>query len=199
MFDHDFSNESNAAVYQMPSLENEDSTANTQKQLEELQRQAYEEGFATGEKAGYSAGEQKAVVLMERLEKILGEIIAIKEDMITSLEPQVVDLSVAVARKIINEEIRLNPELIITLVREAMKHLKKVGTITIKINPTLKELFVNNRSALTEIHEDIVFDVNPNVPLSGPMVTSETEEVVTDVESMLQNILDEWKGMPERA
>ncbi|MBC8412126.1 hypothetical protein H8E50_00470 [bacterium] len=183
----------------MPSLENEDSTANTQKQLEELQRQAYEEGFATGEKAGYSAGEQKAVVLMERLEKILGEIIAIKEDMITSLEPQVVDLSVAVARKIINEEIRLNPELIITLVREAMKHLKKVGTITIKINPTLKELFVNNRSALTEIHEDIVFDVNPNVPLSGPMVTSETEEVVTDVESMLQNILDEWKGMPERA
>ena len=110
------------------------------------------------------------------------------------VETQVVDLSVAIARRIIIEEINMKPEIIVTMVKEALKRLQRVGNIRIKINPTLHDLFMKMKPELLEIHEDITFDVDSHVPVTGPLVISEIEEVVTDIDSLIDNIMDEMKG-----
>ncbi|RPI33494.1 MAG: hypothetical protein EHM54_10695, partial [Nitrospiraceae bacterium] len=158
------------------------------KELEETQRRAYEEGFESGEKAGFPDGEQKAAVLAERLERIIEEVAVFKENLVKELEAQVVDFAVAMARKVIIDEISTNPEVIVTVVKEALKRLQRVGTITIKINPALYDLFMKKKPELIDIHKDIIFDVNPNVALTGPLVISQTEEVVTDIEALIANI-----------
>jgi flagellar biosynthesis/type III secretory pathway protein FliH len=175
----------------MPALDGERCGRTLLNKVEEMQRLAYEEGFTTGEKAGFATGEQKASVLLERLEKIIGEIIAIREELVSSLESQVVHLSMAIARKIIIEEVNTRPEIIVTMVQEALKKLQKMGTITIKINPALYELFTRSNQRLLDIHPDIVFDVNAGVPVTGPLVISDREEVVTDIDSLLSNIMEE--------
>ena len=195
MFDNRIMKQSDAALYRMPSLEEE--MPRDQVILEEsenIQRQAYMEGFASGEKAGFAEGKQKASVLIERLEKIINEITAFKENLIVETEGQVVDLASAIAGKIIIEEINTKPEIIITMVKESLKKLQRSGAITIKINPALHELFMKKKSVLIDIHEDIIFDVNANVPVTGPLVISETEEVVTDIDSLLNNIMEEMKN-----
>ncbi|MDH4027494.1 MAG: FliH/SctL family protein, partial [Nitrospirota bacterium] len=151
------------------------------------------EGFASGENAGFAAGEQKALLLTDRLEKIIGELTALKERLIREAETQVVDLAVSIAAKITVGEINTKPEIIISMVRESLKRLQVVGPITIKINPALYDLFTAKKPELTAVHEDIVFDVNPNVPVTGPLVISQTQEVVTDIESLFRNILKEIK------
>jgi flagellar biosynthesis/type III secretory pathway protein FliH len=183
-----------AALYRMPSLEGDIgplSKEDISQSTEELQRKAYEEGFASGERAGFSDGEQKAAILIERLGMIIEEIAIFKENMVKETEDQVVDLAVAVARKILIEEISERPEVIVTVVREALKKLQRMGTITIKINPSLYDLFMKKKSELIDIHEDIIFDVNANVSLTGPLVISETEEVVTDIDAMIANIIED--------
>ncbi|GBD96499.1 MAG TPA: hypothetical protein ENG83_01725 [Nitrospirae bacterium] len=194
MFDNRIMKQSDAALYRMPSLEEEmPRNQGILQERENIQRQAYEEGFASGEKAGFAAGEQKASVLVERLEKIINEITAFKENLIVEAEGQVVDLASAIAGKIIIEEINTKPGIIITMVKESLKKLQRLGAITIKINPALYDLFMKKKSELIDIHEDIIFDVNSNVPVTGPLVISETEEVVTDIDSLLNNIIEEMK------
>ena len=194
MFDNRIMKQSDAALYRMPSLEEEmPRNQGILQERENIQRQAYEEGFASGEKAGFAAGEQKASVLVERLEKIINEITAFKENLIVEAEGQVVDLASAIAGKIIIEEINTKPGIIITMVKESLKKLQRLGAITIKINPALYDLFMKKKSGLIDIHEDIIFDVNSNVPVTGPLVISETEEVVTDIDSLLNNIIEEMK------
>ena len=198
MFDNRIMKQSDVVLYRMPSLEEEmPRNQGILQEREDIQRQAYEEGFASGEKAGFAAGEQKASVLVERLEKIINEITAFKENLIVEAEGQVVDLASAIAGKIIIEEINTKPEIIITMVKESLKKLQRSGAITIKINPALYDLFMKKKSGLIDIHEDIIFDVNSNVPITGPLVISETEEVVTDIDSLLNNIMEEMK-MTER-
>lgn len=188
---------SEAVLYCMPSLEEERVVQETPEMIferaGEIQRQAYEEGFASGENAGFTAGEQKALLLTDRLEKIIGELTALKERLIREAETQVVDLAVSIAAKITVGEINTKPEIIISMVRESLKRLQVVGPITIKINPALYDLFTAKKPELTAVHEDIVFDVNPNVPVTGPLVISQTQEVVTDIESLFRNILKEIK------
>jgi len=177
----------------MPVLDEERDDSHLMNKAEEVQRLAYEEGFASGERAGFSAGDQKAAVLLERLEKIIEETAAVKDNLVRTLEHQVVSLAITIARKIIIEEVGMRPEIIVTMVKEALKRLQRMGTITIKINPALYELFTASKQQLLDIHPDIVFDVNSNVPVTGPIVISDIEEVVTDMDSLLSNIVEEMK------
>lgn len=188
-------NEGEVYLYSMPLLEDENSILkskqDTKRDIEELQRKAYEEGFASGERAGFADGEQKAVILIERLGKIIEEIAVFKENFVKDLEGQVVDLAIAMARKILHQEISARPELIVTVVKEALKKLQRTGVITIRINPALYDLFMKKKPELTDIHEDIIFDVNSNLSLTGPLVISQTEEVVTDIDALIARIIED--------
>ncbi len=185
---------SKAVLYSMPSLDERiGGDVSFLQKSEHIERQAYETGFAAGEKAGFTAGEQKAAVLIERLEKIMEEIFVFKENLVEDLEAQVVNLAIAIARKIIIEEIGIKPEIIVTMVKEALKRLQRVGAITIKINPAIYDLFMQKKPELLDIHQEIIFDVDSHVPLTGPLVISQTEEVVTDIDSLMANIIEKMK------
>ena len=188
-----------AVSYCMPSLEEVKMSGsriiigNTEK----VQRKAYEEGFASGEKAGLAEGEQKSILIADHLKSVLEEIITFKEKIAEELESKVVELSVAIAKKVVIEEINTNPEIILTMVKNSLRKMHKVGMISIKINPALQDLFAKNKSELIDIHPDINYDIDPNVPVTGPHVSSQTEEVVTDIDTLLANVFDEMADKTE--
>lgn len=181
---------SGAVLYSMPSLDGRKGGRDAVS-LEELQRKAYEEGFASGEKAGFAEGQQKAVMLAERLRGILEEMVAFNESIRERLESQVVELSLAIAKKIVMDEINTHPDTVLDMVRRSLKKLHRTGTITVRINPALEKLFKEHTSELVDIHRDIIFDVDANIPLAGPHISSQTEEIVTDIDSLLVNIFEE--------
>lgn len=187
-----------AVVFDMPSLDNEMDERTPLRKAEYIQGTAYEEGFFSGEKAGLEHGEQKTIVLLERLEGIIKEMEELRERFVDRLESQVVDLSAAIARKIIIDETSTRPEIIVTMVREALMKLQRMGTITIKINPALYEIFRSKKPSLLDVHPDIVFDVNSGVPVTAPLVVSDIEEVVIDIDSLLTNVVEEIKKGNEK-
>jgi hypothetical protein len=68
----------NVASYSMPSLEEVSISGGGRIIIgnsEKVQRKAYEEGFASGEKAGFAEGEQKCRLIEARLKNILDELI----------------------------------------------------------------------------------------------------------------------------
>ncbi len=179
----------------MPSLEHNPLGASIEKNFNQdiaaIERAAYEKGFSAGEQAGYTVGEEKALMLLERLEDILTEMTELKKKVLTEAQPQVFALSVAMAKKILRDEIRQNPEVVINLIKAAMEKIEKTGTITIKINPALKELIANHKPELLAIHPEIRFDTDPSIPPASPLVVGPEEEVITDLESQLTNLVED--------
>ncbi len=188
------------AIYGMPSFEmmerpkEKNDTVELSQKSEIIEREAYEKGFASGEKAGYEMGEQKAALLLDRLQKTINEITEFKDRIKKELEPQAFELAVAIARRIVLEELNTKPDVIVRIVKEAIKKLERIGPITIKLNPALNELFMKKKAELLDIHPDILFDIDPSAPRTGPIVIGPSEEVVTDMDELVTNIVKDIKG-----
>lgn len=184
--------------YEMPLLEKKDKDMpdaegglSFNQNAESIEREAYEKGFEAGEKAGFALGEQKALVLIEKLEIIIREITSLKETLINELEPQIVELVFNIARKIIRKELITNPDEIVAMTKEALSRLGKTGQIIIKINPSLSDLFMKHKPELTDIYQDVIFDIDPSVTQSGSVVMGPTEDIITDVDEQLRNLIRE--------
>jgi flagellar assembly protein FliH len=190
-------------LFDMPCLErsypgqartDEETLLYAAQRAEAVEREAYERGFTAGEKAGFEMGEQKAAVLLGRLENLLREIGVMKATLVTEIEPQITDLAVGIAKKIIMEELKTDPGIIVNVVKEAIRKIERTGTITIKLNPGLYDLFTRKKPELLEVHPDIVYEVDPSVPATGPLVIGEKEAVITDIDSQLKNIAEDIEG-----
>jgi len=173
-------------VYSMPALKNEYALGQS---LDFIEREAYEKGYATGEKAGLEMGTEKAQIFLERIETILIELTTLRESIIRDAEPQMVELAISVAKKIMMRELAIKPTDIVAMTREALTKVERTGQITIKINPALYALFEKLKPQLQSIHPDIVFDVDPSIPPHGSVVMGAFEDVVTDLDEQLRNLI----------
>ena len=191
--------EEDISPFCMPSLnertDDKDSGLSLSQRAEDIEREAYEKGFSAGEKAGFSMGEQKLIVLIEKLDAIVRELIELRKKMIRELEPQVVCLAVSIARKILGKELSDDPDRIAGMAKEALMRLERTGQITIKINPTLYDLFEKHKPDLLNVHPDIVFDVDPSVSPYGSVVMGPVEDVVTDVDEQIRNLIKDMGEM----
>lgn len=176
--------------YNMPHLEKL-SGKTAVEHLAKIERDAYR----AGENTGFAAGEKKALALIERLEVIIMEMLTLKERTIKELEPRLVELAVSIARKIILRELALKPETLVDITKEAIMRIERTGQITIKINHALYDLFINHKQELLSIHPDIIFDIDPSVSALGSVVQGPVEDVVTDVDEQIRDMI---KDMGEK-
>lgn len=100
-----------------------------------IERDAFAQGFAQGERAGLEAGQRRADALLSRLEQTITELAHLKGTLSRQVERQAVELSIAVARRIVHRELALDPELMAALVRVAIDRLGGDEPITIRLHP----------------------------------------------------------------
>lgn len=181
-----------------PLSEMEGSTA-AEIDPEAIEREAFEQGFSSGEKAGYEAGEQKAAVLMDQLEKLFKEIYGLKEKILLELEPQMVLLSIAIARRILQEELKTTPEIVEQMVKEAVKAISPVGPITIHLNPVLYDRLTMKKNEFQALCPDLIFEMDRKAPEGGAVVRNAFQEIQTDLDFQLSNVIDELRSQGENA
>ncbi|MFN3480472.1 MAG: FliH/SctL family protein [Thermodesulfovibrionales bacterium] len=188
-------NRGEVSVFPMPELIEKDAeeikTKEERPSIEEIEREAYERGFEAGEKAGLAMGEEKARIILERIENLLKDLLTLRERILVGLQPQIIELATALAKKIILQELKTAPEIIVNMTKEAIMRIERTGPVTIKINPSLYNLFMRLKPELQNIHEDLIFDVDPSLSTQGTLVIGPQEEVSTDVDEQLRNIIKE--------
>jgi flagellar assembly protein FliH len=172
--------------FDMPALKDDHAVGRS---ADHIEREAYEKGYASGEKAGFTMGEQKAKVLSDKLEALLGEVATLKQRLVKETEQQCVELAISVARKILTRELTAQPAEIVKMAKEALLKLERTGQITIKVNPALYDFFTKHKPDLLRIHPDIVFDADPAVSRTGTVVMGPVEDVVTDVDEQIKNLI----------
>ena len=188
-----------ADSYSMPCLEGLSSAGKgksgpPKKNHEDIEREAFEKGYASGEKAGYEMGKQKAALLLGQLENLFKEMTTLKEKMFSEFEPQMTMLAITMARKILREELSTHPEVIEKMIKEAITKISKTGPITIKANKSLYHLLVEKKEEYRELFPDLIFELDHHCPNGGAVIHSLSEEVQTDLDFQLSNIIEELRN-----
>jgi flagellar assembly protein FliH len=106
-----------------------------QTQLAALEREAFAKGFAQGERAGAEAAASRGEAMLRRLTESLDEVAALRVQVIRDTERQMVQLALAIARRIIHREVSLNHDMLMAIARVAMERLGEGAQLTIRLNP----------------------------------------------------------------
>jgi len=168
----------------------------TAEEIEAIQQQAREEGFAEGREAGFAAGVEEARELMEarlaQFDAVLATLTAPLEDLDEQVVDQIASLAMAVARHLVRRELRTDPGQVVAVVREALAALP-VGArkVCVTLHPDDAAL-VREVLAVHEDDEDalrwkIVED--PLLTRGGCKVEAEDSRIDASVEKRLNQII----------
>src|SRR6185503_17632701 len=106
-------------------------TAEQHARLAALEREAFAKGYEQGERAGAEAAAQRGEAILRRLTQTVEELTTLRAEMIHQTERQMVQLALAIARRIVHREVSLNQDLLIAMARVALDRLGDSAQVTV--------------------------------------------------------------------
>lgn len=170
----------------------------TARQIEQIHREAYEEGLAAGQAAGQAEGLARGAAELRRRVEVLDGVLRELGTPLAELDEQMVEsvgeLALLIARHLVRRELKATPGEVVGVVRETLRHLPVAsrGTV-VHLNPDDVELVA---SALS-IGEDSAgwrLEPDPLVTRGGCIVHTETSRIDASVETRLAQIASKMLG-----
>ncbi|MEQ8189110.1 MAG: FliH/SctL family protein [Candidatus Eremiobacterota bacterium] len=110
---------------------------------QQLQATSEREGFEQGKNLGVEAGKQEAGAMMQQAMTLINRILEERRKVYEQVEPQVADLALKIAEKIINTEVTLNNEIVLNLIKSNLDKIKDREEIIVRVSqddfPYVKE------------------------------------------------------------
>ncbi len=103
--------------------------------LMEVEKQAFEKGYAEGERIGRQMGEQMIGSMVKRYEKSVSDLAVAHRRLVESMEKEAVRLALAVAESVIEREIRTDPDVVNALVAVALKRMEGHPEVVLRVSP----------------------------------------------------------------
>ena len=166
--------------------------------LQELQKEAYNEAWNKGHADGYRAGEDAARERVERLEELLRALSAPLEQLDEAVEQELVDLALAATRQLFRREIRLEPTHVIGVVREAVQLLPVASrNVRLHLHPEDAALV---REALSPTESEPAWTIveDPLISRGGCSVNTDNSHIDATAESRLNAVINKIAGDERR-
>jgi len=167
---------------------------------ESAKQESQREGFKLGKEEGYKVALEEFVRYMDEAKNLITQLVREREKVLSTVEPELARLSVSIAEKIIGEEMQINRDTVINIVRNAMQKVKSSEEVTIKVNPDDLDYVTENREVFTRLVEglkslDIVSD--SRVDRGGCMIETNLGSADARVATQLEVIELAFKSVRE--
>ena len=110
-----------------------------QKAIKIAQKEAYDKGLLEGLEKGVEKGieqeREKVSLALQSITKIIKDFDALKLEYFKNSEKDIIDLILLIAKEVIHKEVSLNRDIILAVLRDAMKHMHNKEIIKILVNP----------------------------------------------------------------
>lgn len=158
---------------------------------------AYAEAFERGMQAGREAFEASVAQAAAALESAAGAIQEAREEFLGALAPQVLELTVLIARRILARELHGDSELVVRTVRRALEKIADRQRLVVQAHPADLEALRAQQISLLESFPGIdALEIRASelVTPGGCIVESRLMHVDARMETLLANILDALGG-----
>jgi flagellar assembly protein FliH len=162
-------------------------------EAEKKVKEAYTEGIRRGIEAGKTQFAQSVAESAAALKAAAEAIRFAREEFLNSLEPQVIELAGAIARRVLGRESEEDSELIGRTVRRALEHLVDQEGVVIHLNPRDAEALRAQKIALLNEFEglrQITVQSDPAIGPGGCVVETERVHVDARIDAQLEQIIE---------
>jgi len=160
-----------------------------ERRTQEIERDAYSQGFAQGEKDGYDYGQKSVQVIKSQLERIAQNMEALPAKILQDYRDWLVQTSIRIARQIVNREILTCPEIVADTVSALIEEAEEHGTLTVYLNPHDLEI-VEKRAELTlgANGKHFVLKADRDLERGGCRIESAVQVLDASIATLFENL-----------
>ncbi|MGE4169487.1 MAG: FliH/SctL family protein [Candidatus Margulisiibacteriota bacterium] len=158
----------------------------------EFEKQAI---LAKAQKEGYEAGKREADKIVTEKAQLfvtgMSDIAKEKNRILENSTEPVLDLAIDIAKRIVEEEIKLTPDLCIGLVKEALRKITDKDRVVIRVNEEDETLIRSQKDAILQLMNDIKqleVQVDPKVDRGGCIIETKLGYIDARVSTKLEVI-----------
>jgi flagellar assembly protein FliH len=118
-----------------------------------IESDARAKGFEQGVTDGRIAAQAEMDEMLETMRGLVEMARVERHKIIESAEPEIVRLSVAIAERILNQHVALDPNSVLEMARAAITRLVNRETVTVRVNPADIETMRQHRDKLMEMND----------------------------------------------
>jgi len=167
----------------------------------EIEEKAYAKGFARGEKAGIESGNEKIESVLNSINQGLSELIKIRQDIYLETEQEIVKLAMAIARKVVCNEIRVNKDTVVNVVKEAMKKVERNEKVKVKLSCKDFQFIKSEKPATIDkiINiENVGFEMAESIPDGGCIIETESGDIDARIEKQFQAVEEAFESLGKK-
>jgi flagellar assembly protein FliH len=169
----------------------EDTVAITTSSLKEIEHQAYRKGFIEGQKAGIESRAEQIDSILESLHQTVIQVQNLRQEIYITIEKEVVELALAIARKVVCQEVTTNKDVVLCVAKEALSKVKVPGEITVKLNPSDLEVIIDTKRHMNYLRnhiENVTFEPEETISRGGCVVETDMGKIDARLEKQFRVI-----------
>lgn len=159
--------------------------------VEEIEENAFQRGYAEGQKIGFESGIKKVDPVIHSLRQALVQLQNIRQEIHQEIEKELARLALAIAKKIVCHEVRTKQETVVCVAREALSRVENPGKIKIKLNPEDLQFINNTKSQFSQfLHnvDHIRFEAADCIERGGCLIETDSGDIDARIETQFQAI-----------
>lgn len=150
-------------------------------------------------KEGYKAGLEKAQSDIVQVKTAMEGFLKAKQEVFEYIAPDILEISIDIARKIVKHEIQQDPEIVLATILDVLKTIsKEESRITIKVNPSQVALAKEKMPEVLEmagLETKVSVFGDENIDAGSCIVSTSNGVVDATVNTQLEIIKEAFKGM----
>lgn len=167
-----------------------------------IEQEAYEKGFAQGEKDGFELGEKKALQQAEHIVRLLDELKNLRRILVQQYEQEIMSAVCAVAEKIVYERVQRDSAVIQNTVLKALELAAEKSEVRLRVHPDDYRIVENCRPDIFSAHPEmksVVVTADPAVDRGGCVVETQRGTVDATVATRLKSVREAVHGVFEES
>jgi flagellar assembly protein FliH len=161
--------------------------------IDEIEKKAYQQGFDEGQKAGIESRSQEIEPVLKSLHQAFVQLQNLRTEIYNTIEKEVVKLALAIARKVVCQEVKTNKEVVLCVAKEALSKIEVPGEIKVKLNPSDLQFIKETKDQLTNfLHniENVTFEAEESISSGGCVIETNLGEIDARIEKQF-NVVEE--------
>jgi flagellar assembly protein FliH len=107
-----------------------------ERRIEEARQAGYEQGYQEGIEQAKAAVAQQYADMLQEARTILEQAYVLKQQIIQESEPFLIEMSCAIAEKIVDRQLTLEPEWTVDQIKKLLQRRKEKGAIVLCVSPS---------------------------------------------------------------
>lgn len=171
-----------------------------------IEKEAYEKGFAQGEKDGFELGRKRLEMVIHQFELVLLGIRGQQEELYKEFEKEMLQLVISISQRVIRHELTLQEGVIQKTLEEAFRKVSDRTKIVVHLNPVDYQHLLAHQEGfpwVTAHTERIRVVEDPSVSRGGCLLETSFGEVDATIEGqfaeIVSSIWNQWQSQKKQS